>query len=259
MLPQLSDNYQSIVQMSTTYDWSIPEFKMKHFVAGSHIHPLQKIKQYMMELNARYENLQNFERDIAKKKLEVELEQEMMRDARYEAQKKLHQLEIDDKLRMIRVSEEKYRHAKIEVDKVLKLIEEFNNSSEGRDPNGRLYIDIMKDPVECERLEATYWEYRLAKQSALDMIAYGRIGVGNMEAIMQLSPDAQNKTIAMAYEVLLMNEHRMASISDSVVSRLESGNTVSDIHKLLGIHKTEFFEKLTNQENPKDVPLIQSS
>jgi len=258
MLPalKLDDNTTAMINLSTSYDWSIPEFKMKHFVAGSHIHPLHKIKQYLMELNSRYENAERFEQDLKKLEIEIELEHEMRADARYNAQKKLHDLEIENKKRSVAVAKEKYRHAVYEIEKVLKLITEFNNSSEGRDDSGRLYMDLMKDPAECERIEAKYWEYRLAKQAALDMIAYGRIGIGNMEAIMQLDADAQNRCIAMAYEVLVTNEHRMTTISDNVVQRLQAGGTVSDINQLLKIGRTEFFQQLESQEKA-DVPLIQ--
>lgn len=256
MLPALKNDDKELIEFSTSYDWSIPEFKMKHFVAGAHIHPLQKIKQYMMELNSRYENLQRFETDIRRLELEVELENEMMLDSRYEAQKKLHALEIESKNKTIAISKEKLRHAAYELEKVTKLIKEFNESEEGKDPSGKLYIDIMKDPIACEEIEARYWEYRLAKQAALDMIAYGRVGIGNMEAIMQLDPDAQNKCIAMAYEVLIMNETRMNVISEQVVNRLNNGTTVSDINQRLGIENTEFFKKLLSEEK-RDVPLIQ--
>ena len=103
------------------------------------------------------------------------------------------------------------------------------------------------------------WYYSEPKQAAMDMIAYGRIGVGNMEAIMQLDADSQNKTIAMAYEVLIQNESRMNKISDAVVNKLEKGETVSDIHLLANISQSEFIDdvalKLTQEK--KVVPLIQ--
>ena len=118
----------------------------------------------------------------------------------------------------------------------------------------------MNNPEQNEEIEKDYWEYRLAKQGAMDMIAYGRIGVGNMEAIMQLDADSQNKTIAMAYEILIQNESRMNTISDLVVEKLNNGETVSDIHLLTNISQTEFIDddvlKLNNQEK-KIVPLIQ--
>lgn len=259
MLPALNNEHNEIINKSIRHDWSVPEFKVKHFVAGSHIHPLHKIKQYLMELGSRYENLEIFENDIKKIALEIELLEEQQLDMRYEAEKKLAQLEIMVKTRALAIAKEKFRNADSEVKKYLRLIDEFNNSNEGKNDQGKLYMDIMNDPVECEKIEAQYWEYRLAKQAALDMIAYGRVGIGNMEAIMQLDADAQNKCIAMAYEVLLTNESRMNQISDSVVHLLKNGQTVSDINKLIQIEKTDFVHQLENktQENTPNVPLIQ--
>ena len=235
-MTQLITKDNDLISRSIRHDWSVPEFKVKHFVAGSHIHPLHKIKQYLMELGSRYENLEIFENDI-----------------------KRIQLEIMVKTRALEIAKEKFRNANAEVNKYLRLIEEFNQSAEGKNDEGKLYMDLMNDSVECEKIEAQYWEYRLAKQAALDMIAYGRIGIGNMEAIMQLDAEAQNKCIAMAYEVLVTNENRMTQISDGVVKLLRAGQEVSDINKLLQIERTEFVQQLEDktQGNTPNVPLIQ--
>jgi hypothetical protein len=53
-----------------------------------------------------------------------------------------------------------------------------------------------------------------------------------------------------------MNENRMNLISDKVQERIKQGKPISDIHKLVGISKSEFFMQLENQEK-QDVPLIQ--
>jgi hypothetical protein len=118
----------------------------------------------------------------------------------------------------------------------------------------------MSDPTQSEEIESDYWEYRLAKQGALDMIAYGRIGVGNMEAIMQLDADAQNRTLTMAYEILVQNEARMNKISDTVVQSLSNGRPISDIHLLANISQTEFIDDVRLEieaQEQKIVPLIQ--
>jgi len=256
MLPALKNEHTDILNRSIGNDWSIPEYKLKHFVAGSHIHPLHKIKQYMMELNSRQENLEAFERDFKRMTIEIELAEEQKLVSQFNAEKKLYDLDIAEKQHKIMISKEKYKSACRDREKILKLIDEFNNSPEGRDKNGVLYMDVMRDPDAFEKIEKDYWEYRLAKQASLDMIAYGRIGVGNMEAILQLDPDSQNKAIAMAYELLILNEHRMTAISDKVQERISAGQTVSDINKLVGIGKSEFFTQLENQEK-QNVPLIQ--
>lgn len=255
----LTEKQNEIIRKSQKNDWSIPEYKLKNFVARSHIHPMHQLRQLMLELNSKTEMIENWEFDREQFELEIELEMEKKDLTPYEAQKKLHDLEAKRVKTKLAVVTEKLRTIYRERDKVLRLIEEIDNSPQGYTEDGRRYLDIMNDPEQSEEIESDYWEYRLAKQGALDMIAYGRIGVGNMEAIMQLDADAQNRTLAMAYEVLLQNESRMNKISDAVVETLNQGKTVSDIHKLANISQTDFIEDVTLKltQEQKIVPLIQ--
>lgn len=257
----LTEKQNEIIRKSQLNDWSIPEFKLKNFVARSHIHPMHQLRQLMLELNTKTEMIENWEFDQEQFELEIELENEKAELTPYEAQKKLHMLEVKRIKTKLAVVREKLRTIYVERDKVLRLIEEIDNSPQGYTKDGRRYLDIMNDPTQNEEIESDYWEYRLAKQAAMDMIAYGRIGVGNMEAIMQLDADAQNKTIAMAYEVLIQNEARMNKISDAVVAKLDKGETVSDIHLLANISQTDFIDdiqlQLENTQEKKIVPLIQ--
>jgi len=258
MIPAIVDEKQNeILSRAIKHDWSVPEFKIKHFIGGSHIHPLQRVKQYLMELNTRQESLEAFEHEAKEYEILIELENEKKEVAQFNAEKKLHDLEIMSLQRKLAVTKEKIRTGIVEREKFFKAIEQLNSSPEGIHSDGRTYMEVLfEDPEEAERIEADYWEYRLAKQAALDMIAYGRIGVGNMDAIMELSPDAQNKCIAMAYEVLIKNEKRMVTLSDAVHNRIQNGEPVTDIAKLIGIGKTNFSEQLTSDQKT-NVPLIQ--
>ena len=256
----LTEKQNEIIRKSQLNDWSIPEFKLKNFVARSHIHPMHQLRQLMLELNTKTEMIDNWEFDREQFELEIELENEQAELTQYVAQKKLHLLEVKRIKAKLAVVNEKLRTILYEREKVLKLIDEIDNSPQGYTKDGRRYLDIMNDPEQNEEIERDYWEYRLAKQAAMDMIAYGRIGVGNMEAIMQLDADSQNKSITMAYEILIQNESRMNKISDTVVEKLNNGETVSDIHLLANISQSEFINdislQLANQEK-KVVPLIQ--
>lgn len=254
---EISDNAKNLMDMSEQLDWSTPEFKLKHFVGGSHLHPMHKIQQYLLELNARVDQAEAYEYDVLKWEAEQELERELANESARLSEKKIHEIEVMDLERKIKATRVKINRTKQDIAKFERLIEEFNASEEGRDDNGELYMDILKDPIKMERIEASYWEYRLAKQAAMDMVAYGRIGVGNMDAIMQLDANAQNKCIAMAYEVLMLNEHRINVIQDRVQERLTNGQTVSDICKLVNMGtNTEFMSQLEQAEKV-DVPLIQ--
>lgn len=254
-LPSL-ETQAEILKKIEEKDWSTPTFKVKHFVGNSHIHPLHKIEQYLLELKSRRELQDAHNYDLEKFEALMELEEEKKEFCQFNAERKLCDIEIKDLQRKANATREKIRVTQTEINTYLSLIEEFNNSEEGYAPDGTRYFDILSDSIKREQIEEGYWEYRLAKQAAMDMIAYGRIGSGNMEAIMQLDADAQNKTIAMAYEVLIMNENRMNNIQGKVVERLESGAPVSDIYKLMNMTSSDFTLALEKQEK-QNVPLIQ--
>ena len=256
----LTEKHNEIISKSKKNDWSIPEYKLKNFVARSHIHPMHQLRQLMLELNSKSEMIEAWEFDKEQFELEIELETEKKHHTPYESQKKLHDLEAKRIATKLAVVTEKLKTMYRERDKVLRLIDEIDNSPQGRTKDGRRYIDIMSDSTQSEEIESDYWEYRLAKQGALDMIAYGRIGVGNMEAIMQLDADAQNRTLTMAYEILVQNEARMNKISDTVVQSLSNGRPISDIHLLANISQTEFIDDVRLEieaQEQKIVPLIQ--
>lgn len=260
-LSTLSQRQLDICTKAKNVDWSTPEYKLKNFIARSHIHPMHQLRQLMLELNAKTEMIEAFEFDKEQFELEIQLNKEQAEAAEFPAQKLLHELDarrISVKLANVT---EKLRTAKAERAKILKIVEDISNSPQGKTKDGRLYVDVLFDPNECEEVEAEYWHYRLAKQAAMDMIAYGRIGVGNMDAIMQLDADEQNKTLAMAYEVLILNERRMNKISDAVNKRIQLNKPVSDIHQLMNVNLSEFVDDmvLSLQDLEKQhVPLIQN-
>jgi hypothetical protein len=54
------------------------------------------------------------------------------------------------------------------------------------------------DTDEEEVYEAHYWTNRLAKQAATDLLFYGRVNSGNMDAILSMSPEQQTETLTLA-------------------------------------------------------------
>jgi hypothetical protein len=65
------------------------------------------------------------------------------------------------------------------------------------DGSGRTYFDIL-DTEEENDYEHEYWTNRLGKQSACDLLFYGRIGTGNLDAILSMSPEQQYQTLQLA-------------------------------------------------------------
>ena len=111
---------------------------------------------------------------------------------------------------------QQFKLPQLERQHLIDLIEEFEASDEAKlpDGSGRTYADVL-DTEEEDLYEAQYWTNRLAKQAACDMLFYGRIGTGNMDAILSMSPEQQAETLALtmnfstqlqSYQTRLQNE-----------------------------------------------------
>jgi hypothetical protein len=229
----LTEEQQRLITLSASRRLAMPEFKIKNFVGNAQITPYAKLRQYIIELNSREAAVKQMEFDKRKVELEIELEQEKAEQAQGQsvAQYKLHQLEIQRLTGVLEKNKLNYRDAVQERDIFLKVIEEFNNSSEAYLPDGRRLIDVFDDPETTEQLEKEYWTLRLAKQTALDMIAYGRAGVGNMEAVTMLEPAQQLEVMQIACDFFVRNEIRnnnlLSAINQSVQEQQLSNNALS--------------------------------
>lgn len=90
----------------------------------------------------------------------------------------------------------------------MKLIQDIIDSPDGKYEDGRTLLEIMEDPIVTEKLEHQYWTFRMAKQTALDMIAYGRAGLGNMDSVFMLDGEQQQEIIKLATDLFVKNENR---------------------------------------------------
>jgi hypothetical protein len=82
----------------------------------------------------------------------------------------------------------------------------------------------LSDPELAERLEAEHWVYRLGKQAALDLIAYGHIGTGNLEAITMLDEEAAAKTLEIAMTYSHSMKKALGTMEQTIIEAIESGN-----------------------------------
>jgi hypothetical protein len=130
------------------------------------------------------------ELDLEKNRLEKALFEEKISKEESAAQKALYQHEIkkldithENALRAIERT-----HGEIAF---LKNIEDEFRSK----------IDVKELMENQDRYEIEYWIKRLANQSALELLTTGRIGVGNLEALMQMGPDNFKRTLVEATRI----------------------------------------------------------
>jgi len=239
-----------LIEDAINTPWTLPEFKAKHFVGNAQITPYAELKQYLIELNAREGTVEMLEYEYKKMLIEKELEEEKLVLARSSAEKKMCELEIHRLERNLLRKKNGLFGAYKERQLFLDLIEKFNASDRGKLPDGRLImLAVKEDPSIAEELEKHYWTIRLAKQTAMDMIAYGRAGVGNMDAVTMLPKQQQEEVMQLACDLFVRSEVRNQQMLSVANERLQLGLEGTEIVKQLGVEP----------KAREDVYLIQSS
>ena len=180
-----------IIELSKAHYNGMPEFKAKHFVGNAQITPYAKVKQYLTEIENRQLMIETNVYEKKKLELEILLDKENKSKTSNKIEKQLIDLEIEKKQINIVAFEKLIRRATEERDMYVNLIKNICDSPDGKYRDGRTLLEIMDEPEICEELEKEYWTYRMAKQTAMDMIAYGRAGLGNMDSVFMLEGEQQ--------------------------------------------------------------------
>jgi hypothetical protein len=209
---ELTEKQKDIIGYAIGSNFTMPEFKAKHFVGHAQITPYGAMKQYLLEIQGREHTIKSQEYELQKIELAIDEFKDKKENSMDTFDKRRAQIEIDYAeskrdgfLRVLRgLREERLMY--------LKLIEELSDSELGTLADGTKLIDIFEDPAKQELAEREYWVKRLGKQSAMDMIAYGKVGVGNMDSLTMLSYEDQQKAIELASDVFVHNERRIAEI-----------------------------------------------
>ena len=164
--------------------FSMSEFQIKHFVIGSQHNPFRQFKQILLELEVRATNLEQMTLDMEKNRLERNLVEEKMNSETSPAQKAIYEYEI----KKLDITHENGLRSMDRTVAETSFLE--NILSEFRKEHDVQLLVEKQDEYEHE-----YWIKRLATQSALELLTAGRIGVGNMEALMQMGSENFRKAL----------------------------------------------------------------
>lgn len=239
---------QEMIRRALNKTWTNPKFKMKWFVGEMQITPFAKMRQWLLEIKHREEAIDFSEYEMNKLVIKLKRQQrivEQLKDSAdpldlEEAELELVKLQFDEKMNRRRLQD-----AYLERQHLVDLLNEFLDSPEGKTEDGRSLMDVL-DTEEEEVLEAHYWTMRLGKQAAMDIVAYGRIGVGNMDAICQLSQQQQTDALALAHRYAIQLDQHQAVLRSEMAKQL---GLPEDYVPIIGLQKTaEVFQPLPSEE-----------
>lgn len=243
---------REMIKRALNKNWTNPKFKMKWFVGEMQITPFAKMRQWLLEIKNREEAIDFSEYEMNKLVIKLKRQQRIVDDLQdcadpldlEEAELELVKLQFDEKMNRRRLQD-----AYLERQHLVDLLNEFLDSPEGQTEDGRSLMDVL-DTEEEEVLEAHYWTMRLAKQAAMDIIAYGRIGVGNMDAICQMSQQQQTDALALAHRYAIQLDQHQAVLRAEMAKQL---GLPEDYVPIIGLEKKlEVFSSLPNEEDSKN-------
>ena len=240
-------------------DSSVPKFKLKHFVGGSQITPFHNLKQLFLELKIRQDSFLHIEWEIKRKELEEMVEKEKLANCTNDIEKQY--IEIDLK----NIEKDKKRHqdaivgALKEKDAILELIRELCDGPQGTLPDGTKLMDVFGNKELEEELERQHWVTRLAKQASMEMLAYGKIGTGNMDAIAMLPPKEIAECLQLTSDYTVRVGTGMGLLTDKSINDLKLGYVSPDNKtrmEHMGISKEFLAENMLESDIDKNNTLI---
>ena len=205
---------KDIMEWSDHQFFEQSEFQNKHFVINSHVTPYRQMQQAAMEIQVRYNSLQkitiSYKRclnDIARVTHEMEQEEDP-----FYKQDKVYELQLLQVDKTVWVN--KINQSKKEIESFVKIIKEkFQDPSDIK--------GLLEDKELKEREEQKYWIARMARQSATDLMTTGRIQAGNIEALLQMSPEDQAAVVDLSLTYSTAVNRSIGGIKEAAEARVD--------------------------------------
>lgn len=225
----LSPKERDLLELALATDHGTPLFKVRHFVGDAQITRYAKYKQMMLELRAREEIIEQTLVTLEKNKAHIEEVKELIEAAETPAKRAQLQWDLTSHINDVAKTERRLQMAYKERGHFLQILNEMYENGEAYLEDGTDLRKALVDEELGERLEAEHWTYRLGKQAALDLIAYGHIGTGNLEAISMMNEEQAVKTLQLAMTYSHSVKKALGTMEQTIIQAIESGQINSTI------------------------------
>ena len=204
-----------MMQWSDRQYFQQSEFQNRYYVVGSHVTPYRQLQQAVMEVQVRYNGMQkiaiSYKRclnDIERIKWEIENEENPFykKDKEYELE-----LLLCDKQLWVN----KLKQSQDEISGFISIIKERT----GEDPS--TCMNMLEDKQLKEEEEHKYWIARMAKQASVDLLTTGRIQAGNLESMLQMSPEDQAAITDLALTYSTAVNRSVGAIKEAAEERVD--------------------------------------
>tara|TARA_Y100000310_G_scaffold342949_1_gene448391 strand:- start:1054 stop:1776 length:723 start_codon:yes stop_codon:yes gene_type:complete len=170
-------------------------FQIRNYVVNPQIAPVRKVRQLFLELKSRMTGKETAELNLKRRKVKKEMTIENIEKAKSlndDLTVKLLNVDLEEHDLSIRNIEQNIEHCKQEMQVFLDMLDEADKEYNLK--------ELMTGKMHDEEIERKYWIERMARQATLDLISVGSISVGNMDSIINMDKDDQQKVFNKATE-----------------------------------------------------------
>lgn len=220
---------EEIIQLSHNWDYAYSDYQIESFVVNTGVVDYRKAKQCLIEIEQRQQSIEDQEFTIRKLDVEIEILKESLDDETSPNKRKLIEIEIEEKENFQKRNHRRLAGMNTEQQRFVDQFRKYATTEED--------VKALKDNADEE--ERKYWIARMAKQGAMEMLSYGKIGTGNMESIMQMPLEDQEKVITGALDYTKKMETGIVALEKETEQNL--------------------IQQIKNNENIELIPLLKDS
>lgn len=172
------------------------------FVIKSHVTGDRQLKQVLIEVENRLHNRKKMDIGKRRSQLAVDVAQDRLDKAETEFEKTEFQIELDDAKLDLEMWDRRTAQLDYEMNVFIDHIQKNVDSLE----------ELEKGTAWNDDEERKYWVARLGKQAAMDIIAHGRVGIGNLDSISMMQQEDQIAALDVASQYSCLMKLSMEKI-----------------------------------------------
>ena len=172
------------------------------FVIKSHVTGDRQLKQVLIEVENRLHNRKKMDIGKRRSQLAVDVAQDRLDKAETEFEKTESQIELDDAKLDLEMWDRRTAQLDYEMNVFIDHIQKNVDSLE----------ELEKGTAWNDEEERKYWVARLGKQAAMDIIAHGRVGIGNLDSISMMQQEDQIAALDVASQYSCLMKLSMEKI-----------------------------------------------
>ena len=230
---------EKTLETALQFDNGQSNYSSRNFVTKTGITPYKKIHQSFMELETRYHAYKSFVRNLREAEVRVKIIERDIKKEQDELERELMVIKLEDLIYDITVFKRKMSQCEREIRVYLEVIKDTKESNK----------QLEEYLPENDEEERKYWLIRMSKQAAMDIIAYGRIGSGNMDSILLMPEEDQLETLKGALHFSGLLSSTIGQINKEIEGQVNSLEALEGLQMPKLTDNNKLFEIELNEKN----------